>query len=311
MSLANILRIALVFQFLAGALLVSWLWPNESIVVALLAGALTPVLLTALVLGVQVTVGAIVDPRVPRSLPTYVLRVWLGETWVSLRAFCWRQPFRANFPEPAITHGPQRPAVLLIHGYVCNRAAWLPLLRSGQLSGCNVATVNLEPVFGPMEAYADEVHAAVERLRYASGAAQVTLVCHSMGGLAARVYLRKYGDAAVARVITLCTPHHGTVFGALGHGANARQMAHRSAFIEALASGESVAARAKFLCVATRDDNLIVPRSSPLLPNAQHVFLEGRGHLATIEDPRAWAIIRQTLHAPAMTATAARATVEH
>ncbi|HEU0204688.1 MAG TPA: alpha/beta fold hydrolase, partial [Burkholderiaceae bacterium] len=257
-----------------------------------------------------VIVGAIVDPRSPRTSLLYVLRVWAWETWTSLRAFSWRQPFAAGFPELAVTRDPDRPAVLLIHGYVCNRAAWARLLASNELAGCNVATVNLEPAFASIDAYADVVHGAVETLRAASGAAQVTLVCHSMGGLAARAYLRKYGDGAVIKIVTICTPHHGTVFGLLGHGRNAREMARGSAFLRDLAASESAALRSKFVCIASRDDNLIVPRSSPILPGAKAVWLEGTGHLAMIEDPRVWAVVRQEVFertaaekpAPALTA---------
>jgi pimeloyl-ACP methyl ester carboxylesterase len=297
MTLSTLLRISLAAQLAAGALLARWLSPDASFVWLGVGAVAVPVIGTGIVLGIQVIVGAIVDPRAPRTSLVHVLRVWLGETGVSLRAFAWRQPFFAGFAEPPITRDPQRPAVLLIHGYVCNRAVWKALLESGLLSGCNVATVNLEPVFGRIDAYAGVVHAAVERLRGASGAQQVTLVCHSMGGLAARVYLRDYGDAAVTKIVTIATPHLGTVFGILGQGHNAKQMAHRADFLQKLAAGESADLRRKFVCVASRDDNLIVPRSSPLLPDARHVLLEGVGHLALIEDPRVWQIVADEVRA--------------
>jgi hypothetical protein len=49
--------------------------------------------------------------------------------------------------------------------------------------------------------------------------------------------------------------------------------------------------------VATRDDNLIVPRSSPLLAGARHVLLDRVGHLAMIEDKRAWQVLDDELRA--------------
>ncbi|MCU0952083.1 MAG: alpha/beta fold hydrolase [Burkholderiaceae bacterium] len=296
MSLATLLRLSLALQLIAGTLLARWLLPDGSSWLAAIAvGVLLPAVGTALVLAIELTVGAIVDPRAPRRSPLHVLRVWLGETACSLRVFGWRQPFEAGFAEPTVVRDAARPAVLLIAGYVCNRAVWRPLLQSGRLSHCNVATVNIEPVFGDIDLYADEVHAAVERLRAASGAPQVTLVGHSMGGLAIRAYLRRHGDAAVARVITLASPHHGTVFGVLGHGANARQMAKGCLYLTTLAGAETVARRQRFVCIATADDNLVVPRTSPLLPDAEHHVIDGVGHLALIEDPRAWALIAQSI----------------
>jgi len=219
-----------------------------------------------------------------------VLRMWLQEASVSLRLFMWRQPWRSGFPEPPLAHDPQRPALLLIAGFMCNRAAWRPLLDSGLLRDFNVATVNLEPIFGDIDAYADVVHRAVERLRAATGAARVMLVGHSMGGLASRVYLRRHGDAHVARIVTLASPHHGTIFGRLGHSRNARQMAKGSRFIEQVAAHDR-GRWSRFTTVATRDDNLVVPRSSPLLPGSKQIEIDGVGHLALIEDPRAWRVI--------------------
>jgi pimeloyl-ACP methyl ester carboxylesterase len=292
MPLSTLLRISLGAQFIAGLLVGSWWLPAGAAAwQAVLVALALPVVLTALVLAIELVVGAIVDPRRPRSSVANVLRVWLGETWCSLRLFVWRQPFAADFPEPAQVRDPARPALLLIAGYVCNRAVWKPLLDSGHLSRCNVATANIEPVFGSIDRYAAEIDAAVERLRAATGAARVTLVCHSMGGIAARAYLRQHGDDAIDKVITLASPHHGTIFGVLGHGANARQMARGSEYLNTLAGAETVERRRRFVCIATADDNLVVPRSSPLLPDAEHHVIDGVGHLALLEDRRAWALI--------------------
>lgn len=292
MSLARLLRFALAAQLAAGLLLAQWLLPDAAPVWQhLLVAAALPVAGTAVVLAIELTVGGLVDPRRPRSSIANVVRVWLGETACSLRVFCWRQPFAANFAEPPLVCDPARPALLLIAGYVCNRAVWKPLLDSGRLAHCNVATVNIEPVFGPIDHYAAQIDAAIGRLRTATGAERVTLVCHSMGGIAARAYLRRHGDGRIDKVITLASPHHGTIFGVLGHGANARQMARGSEYLTTLAGAETVEVRRRFVCIATADDNLVVPRSSPLLPDAAHHVIDGVGHLALLEDPRAWDLI--------------------
>ncbi len=296
MSLATFLQLALLVQLAAGAALGAWFLPDAVSRWWLLVVAIAvPVIGTALVLAIEFIAGAIVDPRSPRTSLLHVARVWLGETSASLRVFCLRQPFAAGFAEPNLVADPQRPAVLLVHGYACNRAVWKPLLASGLLADCNVATVNLTPVFGPIGHYADVLHAAIERLRAATGATRVMIVGHSMGGLVARAYLRKRGDAAVARVITIATPHAGTIFGGFGHGRNARQMAHSSAFMRELASALTPAVLAKFVCVATADDNLVVPRSSPLLEGTKHIVLDGIGHLAMLEDRRVWDVLVREL----------------
>ncbi|MFN9572028.1 MAG: esterase/lipase family protein, partial [Betaproteobacteria bacterium] len=223
MTLSALLRISLLEKLVAGTLAARWVLPDSAgWGGALLAGALLPVAGTAVVLALELAVAAVIDPRQPRIWPLQWLGVWLGETSCSVRAFAWRQPFAAGFAEPPLVHDPQRPAVLLIHGYVCNRAAWKPLLDSGRLADCNVVTINLQPVFGSIDRYADPIHAAVTALRAATGAARVVLVGHSMGGLAARAYLRRHGDAAVGRGVTLARPPPRPRVAARGPGANPR-----------------------------------------------------------------------------------------
>jgi predicted alpha/beta hydrolase family esterase len=296
MTLATRLRLVLVAAIGAGAALAAWLLPpGAPSWLALLLGLALPFAFTAALLAAQVAVGAIVDPRRPRMSPCHVLAVWWKETRTSLRYFLWRVPFAARCNALPLAHDPQRPAVLLVHGYFCNSAVWQPLLDSGVLRDCSIATVELLPTFAPIDRYVDLVHDGIDRLLAVSGAPRAILVCHSMGGLVARAYLQRRGDARVARVITLATPHQGTVFGRLGLGANARQMATGSRFLAGLAAAESASLRAKFVCIATADDNLIVPRSSPLLPGATARVIEGVGHLALIEDPRAWRIVAEEI----------------
>lgn len=305
MTLARMLRISLALQMAAGALLgtllaAGWLPGTAARWLAAAAGAAAvPVLLTAGALGAELIVDAIADPRQPPRGLANALRVWLGETGASLRAFCIRQPFGADFPEPRIVHDKDRPALLLIHGYVCNRAAWRPLLEAGALARCNVATVDLLPVYASIDDYAPLIDTAVERLRAASGAPAVVLVAHSMGGLAARAYLRRFGAAAVARVITIATPHAGTRFAPLGNGPNARQMRPGSDWLRALDAALTPALRARFLSIAGTDDNLILPRASALLAGARHASIDGVGHVAALEDRRVWGIIATEAQAAA------------
>jgi pimeloyl-ACP methyl ester carboxylesterase len=297
MTLAAFLRIGLVLQLALGAACALWLLPDGYGWLAVPIALLVPLVGTGFALAVEFAVGLIADPRKPPLPVRDLLAIWWEETLISTRMFSFAQLFAADFPEPKLVHDPQRVAALLVHGYFCNRAVWRALLDSGRLRDCNLATVNLEPILGPLERYGAVIDNAVARLRAATGATQVVLVGHSMGGLAIRAYLREFGDAAVSKVITFATPHHGTVFGPLGTGANAKQMAVASPFIKELAQASSPGLLAKFVCVATRDDNLIVPRSSPLLAGARHVLLDRVGHLALIEDKRAWQVLDEELRA--------------
>ncbi|MEG1971290.1 MAG: alpha/beta fold hydrolase [Burkholderiaceae bacterium] len=250
-------------------------------------------------LAIEFITGAIVD-RSPaaRIGPLALIRVWWGETRRQFRVFMIDQPWRSRFSEPELVRDPQRPAVLLIHGYLCNRAMWRPWIAR-LAAGRNIATVNLEPAFGPIERYADDIEQAVERLCAATGARQVILVGHSMGGLAAREYLQTRGAARVERLVTLASPHHGTVFAPFGHGANARQMRRDSSFIARLSATPCAV---PVTCIATRSDNLVLPRSSAVLAGASEVWLDRVGHLAMTDDSRAFAALIAAIDRPRATA---------
>lgn len=252
--------------------------------VALLAALVFVPALTGSLLLIEFLTGAMIDRPAARLRPWAALRLWANEVWVNLCLFGWRMPWRASeaaWPEPPITPDPQRRAVLLIHGYLCNRAVWAPLMDSGLLAHCNVATVNLEPVFGSIDAYATLIDRAVTALRQHSGASQVSLVCHSMGGVAARAYLRQYGSSAIEHVYTLASPHAGTVFAHLGLGTNARQLRPGSDYLMQL-DADTAHTAARFTCIGSVHDNLIVPRESVWWPGAQRIEVERVGHLALL-----------------------------
>lgn len=306
--LARLLAIATLLLWTFAALVAVWLH-RRGLALWLAAPAALALLITVhgVPLAIEFITGAIIDRRPgPRLGPIAALRLWWVETWTQWRLFGWQMPFRASFADPPVARDPSRPALVLIHGFACNRAVWKPLLASGLLKDCNVATVNLEPVFCAIDQYAGVIRAAVDALREASGAPRVTLVCHSMGGLAARVYLRDCGADAVDRVITVATPHAGTVFATFGHGHNAWQMRVGSEFLQQLAA-ETAPLADRFTCIGSRDDNLIVPRSSLWLPGARHVTVEGIGHLAMMGAPEVHRLISEELRGEELRAEELRA----
>jgi hypothetical protein len=294
---ARILRIGGVLELAAAiALAVVLIHYGLSVVLAVVLAAMLPLVVHGVPLAIEFITGAVIDRRpVARLGLPALIGVWARETWRSFRVFNIDQPWRAGFPE-AIASDPLRPAVLFVHGYMCNRATWRPwLINHGLSRRWNCATVNLEPVFGAVDRYALVIHAAVERLRAASGAERVTLVCHSMGGLAARAYLRLHGHHAVARVITIDTPHHGTLFARLGHGENSRQMQLACDYVRRLATSDEPV---EFICFASQHDNLIVPRDGQILACAEAVWFERVGHLSMTDNDQVLAKVMEVVERP-------------
>jgi triacylglycerol esterase/lipase EstA (alpha/beta hydrolase family) len=176
--------------------------------------------------------------------------------------------------------------VLLVHGYGCNSGYWVHLAARLRRAGISHMALDLEPIGGSIDQYADRLHAALERLCKATGSPRAIIVAHSMGGLASRAYLRRHGAAKVARVITLGTPHHGTALANFGPGANAREMQLGSPWLAALAATETAETRALFVSLWSHHDNIIAPQDSSFLPGARNIAFSGVGHVALGADAR-------------------------
>jgi triacylglycerol esterase/lipase EstA (alpha/beta hydrolase family) len=229
------------------------------------------------------------------------LRLLAGEFRASMLASSWHMVKGA----PARIHpAPEEDMpvpVLLLHGYGASGGYWVHLARRLDAAGISHASVDLAPAAAGIDDYAPLVERAVEALRGATGAPRVAIVAHSMGGLVARAWMRAYGTGRVARLITLGTPHHGTVLARFGFGANAAQMRAgaegASPWLRALADGEDDAVRALITSIYTRHDNIVAPRRSSALPGAHNIAVSGVGHVALGSDARVLALVLRELAA--------------
>ncbi len=228
------------------------------------------------------------DPVGFRLHPMRLIYGFVEESWATTRSVLELLPFRvAQAITPHASPRADRLPVLMIHGFVCNRGYWIPSAQKLADKGYVVESVTLEPAFGSIDAYADVIETALTALLVKTGKPQAVLVCHSMGGLAARAYLRAKGDAKVRHVITLGTPHDGTVIAQLGVGKNARQMERGNAWRQALAASEAPALYVnKFTTIYSRIDNIVAPARTATLPGAREIELIDVGHVAMSLAPR-------------------------
>ncbi len=225
-----------------------------------------------------------INRKDPTPQPSWkeLARAWLGETLVAPQVFCWRQPFRScAIPDQISADGvvPGRRGVVFIHGFFCNRGFWTPWLKQLQGTGHAFVAVNLEPPFASIDDYAPVIEEAVQRVTAATGLPPL-LVCHSMGGLAARAWLKAMrSESRIAHVVTLGTPHRGTWLARFSRLANGRQMQLSGGWHQALDAGMQVDRHALFTCWYSNCDNIVFPSSTATLPGADNRLLCGAAHV--------------------------------
>lgn len=221
------------------------------------------------------------DPAPVPTVPQMV-RAWWGEVTTSPRVFCWWQPFLAHrFPDQLAGQGR---GLVLVHGFVCNRAFWTPWFEPLAARRVPFVAVSLEPVFGAIPAYADAVESAVARLTEATGLAPV-IVAHSMGGLVVRTWLAGTDAARVHHVVTIGTPHRGTWAARFGTSPNTLDMRPDSPLQQHLAAHEPADVRARFTCFYSHCDNIVYPPSTATLPGAHNRHVPAVAHVHLVNHP--------------------------
>ena len=236
----------------------------------------------ALFLGAEFLLLASFSPSGPAQPPSasQLLRAWWAEVLTAPQVFCWRQPFRSH-SEPDFTPATPvgRRGVVLVHGFVCNRAFWNPWMARLRAAKIPFVAVDLEPLFDSIDCYPPIIDQAVRRLEAATGTPPV-LVAHSMGGLAARAWMAAYdGDHRIHHVVTIGTPHRGTWLARFGQTANGRQMRIGSDWLNRLADREPPERFAKFTCCYSHCDNIVFPVGNATLPGAKNIHIPGAAHV--------------------------------
>ena len=230
-------------------------------------------------------------------------RLFVREFRATMLCSSWAMPFlrfdQFTFPDTT------SPPVLLIHGYGCNSGYWRWMSLALRSAHITHYALDMEPVFGSIDGYAPLVDAAVKRVQAETGQQRIVIVAHSMGGLAARAYLRDHGATHVARVITLGTPHHGTSIANFGIGINCGEMnwlgryeeGRSSEWLQRLAATEDAEDLATIVSIYSHHDNIVSPQSSAHLHGARNIALAGIGHVAMALEPAVQQMVIDEIHA--------------
>jgi len=193
--------------------------------------------------------------------------------------------------------------VVLVHGTFADMSnSWQaisPLLKNNgycvfALNYGSYAGSGAVGVYGTGEIRnsAKELDAFVDKVRAATGAAEVDIVGHSQGGMMPRYYLKFLGGAAEVRALVGLSPsNHGTTVDGLGllarffpGGAQftgalcpaCEEQIVGSAFLAELNSGGDTVPGVEYTVIQTRYDQVVTPYTSAFLSGAKNILLQNQ-----------------------------------
>jgi triacylglycerol esterase/lipase EstA (alpha/beta hydrolase family) len=204
--------------------------------------------------------------------------------------------------KPSAAH-PQ--PVVLVHGTFADMSnSWQaisPLLKNNGycVFALNYGSYNGSGAIGvygvgEIRNSAAELNAFVDKVRAATGAAEVDIVGHSQGGMMPRYYLKFLGGAAEVRALVGLSPsNHGTTVDGIGILARffpggsqftgalcpaCEEQIVGSAFLAELNSGGDTVPGVDYTVIQTRYDQVVTPYTSAFLsgPNVKNILLQNQ-----------------------------------
>lgn len=185
--------------------------------------------------------------------------------------------------------------VVLVHGYFGNKSSFFPLSLYLKARGV-----------GPLLSYGYSGALGIEQaalglrefLRRHVRGGRVDLVCHSLGGVIARVYLQVLGGARrVDRCITLGTPHRGTYNAYWLSSRIGLELRPDSRLLERLATTRAASAAVKFSSIVAGSDNIVIPRVFSAA-EGDVVHVPDLGHMGLLFSPTVFRAVHDRLLRP-------------
>lgn len=183
--------------------------------------------------------------------------------------------------DPLAAHTP----VLLVHGLVDNRSIFAVMRRSLRRRGfTSVCSWNYSPLLTDVAHGAHDLGRHIERICRETGHDQVHVVGHSLGGLIARYHVqRQGGDRRIASLVTLGTPHRGSVLAHVAPTPLIRQLRPGSPVLRELEQ-PAPGCRTRITAVYSDLDELVLPVTSGRCDHpdldARNVLVRGVGHMS-------------------------------
>ena len=234
-------------------------------------------------------------PREVRLGVRGTLRLW----WHEYRTLAGSPPrlmlygLLVRDPAPAPVETP----VLLVHGVLCNAGVWVRFARYLRRQGVTgLYSLSYGPPLASIDVFAGQLARKIDAIVAATGAPRVIIVAHSMGGLVVRDHLRRHGSARIARIVTIGSPHHGSMLAWFFPGRSLAQMRPGNPWLAQL-NAEQLDPALRFVSLWSWHDSMVAPQTSSELPGAIDVVLAGIGHNALLGDASVFALVRKEIEA--------------
>jgi len=175
--------------------------------------------------------------------------------------------------------------VLLVHGLVDNRSVFAVMRRSLRRRGfSSVCSWNYSPLLSDVAQGARDLSEHIEKICQETGHERVHVVGHSLGGLMSRYLVQRLGgDRRVESLVTLGTPHQGSVWAHVVPTPLVRQLRPGSELLQKLAE-PAPGCTTRITAIYSDIDQMVVPTSSGRCDHpdlgARNVLVRGVGHLS-------------------------------
>jgi len=213
------------------------------------------------------------------SLGEYVL-AYCQEWWSNVRT--WSAHPVAWLPAPRwdTYDAAKGIPIAMVHGYMMNRGCFFAMHRMLRHNGYgNLVYIEPRPLLAAIETQADAFADEVRKLSAWAGNRKVAIIGHSQGGLVARVAMVRHPDLPVALIISIGSPHGGTVLVRATRSPNGVQMRWGSPFLKSLPPPV-----VPFVSIYSDLDNIVFPKESSQL--GQSIEVHGLGHHSLCLSPK-------------------------
>jgi pimeloyl-ACP methyl ester carboxylesterase len=196
-----------------------------------------------------------------------------GEQAPGVRALFAADPLAARIP------------VVLVHGLVDNRSIFAVMRRSLRRRGfATVCSWNYSPLLRDVQRGARDLGAHIARICEQTGHDRVHVVGHSLGGLIARYHVQcQDGDQRVDQLVTLGTPHQGSLLAHVLPTPLVRQLRPGSALLQELAR-PAPGCRTPITAIYSDLDQMVLPTSAGRCEHpdlaTRNLLVRGVGHMS-------------------------------